>query len=146
MYHSRSIQEELVVCGMEPIQFESNFNGVPLHWKYQPLRKSSGRYIHAGGIPTSHKPRGGLIVVGTVVTPSPGITGTASVVGYYTEASPHEFTYSFHPETWNPEKYNRICYTTEPYLHSTRLCTVCQWGFGSGRARSTGQNLSLIHI
>ena len=71
---------------MEPIQFESKFNGVPLHWKYQPLRKGNGRYIHAGGIPTSQKPGGGLIVVGTVVTPSPGIRG-GERRAYYVDAS-----------------------------------------------------------
>ena len=44
----------LVVCGPEPIQFDlkAKFNGVPLHWKYRPLRKGNGRYIHAGGIPS----------------------------------------------------------------------------------------------
>jgi len=47
------------------------------------------------------------MIVGTVVTPFPRNTGKASVVGYYTEASPHEIP-SFHLEMWIPDNYNRI--------------------------------------
>ena len=75
----------LVVCGMEPIQFDlkAKFNGVSLHWKYRPLRKGNGRYIHAGRIPSSHKHRGVLIAGwyrGHYHRPE---YGEASVVPYY---------------------------------------------------------------
>ena len=51
------------LLGTEPLQFDfkAKFNGVSLHWKYRPLRKGNGRYIHAGRIPSSHKHRGVLI-------------------------------------------------------------------------------------
>ena len=42
----------------------ANFNGVSLHWKYQALRKGNARHIHAGRIPSSQNPRGGIIAGG----------------------------------------------------------------------------------
>ena len=123
MQYSLSIQG-LVVCGMEPIQFDlkAKFNGVSLHWKYRPLRKGNGRYIHAGRIPSSHKHRGVLIAGWYRGQTIPPEFGEASVVGYYTEASPHEIGFvSRHVDTGS---YNRICYSPEPTSsekqHTTR--------------------------
>ena len=50
------------LLGTEPHQFDfkAKFNRVSLHWKYQALRKGNARYIHAGRIPSSQKPGGGL--------------------------------------------------------------------------------------
>ena len=52
--------------GTEPLQFDfkAKFNGVSLHWKYQALRKGNARHIHAGRIPSSQNPRGGIIAGG----------------------------------------------------------------------------------
>ena len=60
---SRSIQAVRTTTGDgTPFSLNASFKGVPLYWKYRPVRKSNGRYIHTERIPTHQKPRGGLIV------------------------------------------------------------------------------------
>ena len=80
------------LLGTEPLQFDfkAKFNGVSLHWKYQALRKGNARYIHAGRIPSSHRPGGGLIAGGYRGHADRPEFGEASVVPYYIGRFGHE--------------------------------------------------------
>ena len=126
---------------MEPIQFDfkAKFNGVSLHWKYRPLRKGNGRYIHAGRIPSSQKHGGVLIAGGYRGHYHRPEFGEASVVPYYTCSFGYEIGDRIHMV--DTGGYNRICYSPENEfrenntLHGSSYSSVCQRGFGSGRAR-----------
>ena len=113
---------------MEPIQFDlkAKFNGVSLHWKYQPLRKGDGRYIHAERIPSSQKHGGVLIAGGYRGHYHRPEFGEASVVPYYIGRFGYEIiTRSrFVSRVLDTGSYNRICYSPENEFrenkHSTR--------------------------
>ena len=124
--------------------------GVSLQWKYQPLRKGNGRHIHAGRIPSSHKPGGGLIAGGYRGNADRPEFGEASVVPYYIGRFGYEIiTRSRFVSTWwIPEAITafviapRTSSEKTNTVHGNAKLVLCASGDSEAGVRgSTGWNL-----